>query len=651
MNNSYSLLQELRQSWPHLRPQLYFKASLTALSHAIEDAVLVGKGTPLAIANFQQERFYRQEVRRYQRIAQCTDQVYVLAVPESDFGAASAPYITIPLDPNDGLAQEWHLIVIDRQYSACIICREQVSPENPALLDQARKFRGIWSFDRQVCLQAAKLLLERILAYRPEWKSEVKQTLKRYGLTRKSSVQIKNKRSPQLDQLFTERLIAYLQASQFKLLRAYRAIAVQEGKERLINVLTAFIRRSLNPEQVLISTVQELGQVFNSCRCILYRCDAFGQTLPIEYESVAVKVTSMRGEIWSIAEHSLFREVLEKDEAIAIADISQDLGIRSDSELQAKFQQWQIRSCLLVPIRYQEAQLGMLEIHYCGSEAHPWCADEIALVVAIAAQVGIALMQAQAYTDLEALNRQLEAIERSQRNLIAIAGHELRTPLSTIRICLETLTTTPEIPTDLQQEMLQTALNDSDRLQQLIQDFLRISRLESGLVRWQIEPLSLPECLDLVISNLKTRRLPETLPQIILDLPNFLPPVQADGEGLTEVLIKLLDNACKFTPTSGQITVRAQIIDKLQMLEVIIIDTGRGIEPSQLESIFDRFYQEEAFLQRTIGGSGLGLAICRQIIQSLGGKIWATSAGKDRGSQFHLNIPISTIVLGSMSAL
>lgn len=182
-------------------------------------------------------------------------------------------------------------------------------------------------------------------------------------------------------------------------------------------------------------------------------------------------------------------------------------------------------------------------------------------------------------------------------------------------------------------------------MQQLIQDFLRLSRLESGLVRWQIEPISLAECLDLAISNLKTRHLPETLPQIVLDLPNFLPPVQADGEGITEVLIKLLDNACKFTPSSGKITVRAQILDQLQMLEVIIIDTGRGIEPSQLESIFDRFYQDEAFLQRTIGGSGLGLAICRQIIQSLGGKIWATSAGKDRGSQFHLTIPIYTIVL------
>jgi signal transduction histidine kinase len=76
------------------------------------------------------------------------------------------------------------------------------------------------------------------------------------------------------------------------------------------------------------------------------------------------------------------------------------------------------------------------------------------------------------------------------------------------------------------------------------------------------------------------------------------------------------------------------------MLEVIVADTGRGIEPSQLEAVFDRFYQEEGALRRTVGGTGLGLAICRRIVEGMGGKIWAESAGKDRGSQFHFTVPI-----------
>jgi signal transduction histidine kinase len=78
------------------------------------------------------------------------------------------------------------------------------------------------------------------------------------------------------------------------------------------------------------------------------------------------------------------------------------------------------------------------------------------------------------------------------------------------------------------------------------------------------------------------------------------------------------------------------------MLEVTVADTGRGIEPNRLEEVFDRFYQEEGALRRTTGGTGLGLAICRQIVKGWGGEIWADSAGKDQGSQFHFTVPITS---------
>ena len=106
-----------------------------------------------------------------------------------------------------------------------------------------------------------------------------------------------------------------------------------------------------------------------------------------------------------------------------------------------------------------------------------------------------------------------------------------------------------------------------------------------------------------------------------------------------EVIAKLVDNACKFTPSSGQIIIKA-ISNGQEMLEVTVADTGRGIEPNRLEIVFDRFYQEEGALRRTTGGTGLGLAICRQIVNGWDGKIWAESTGKDQGSQFHFTIPI-----------
>lgn len=125
MSISTSVLSELMQALPQLRSQIYFKASLIALSHAMEDQVLASSEQPLLIASFQRERFYRQEAHRYRRIAQRTDQLYVLAAPETDFTNASDCYETVAFDPTDSLSQEWHLVVIAQHYAICLVCRER----------------------------------------------------------------------------------------------------------------------------------------------------------------------------------------------------------------------------------------------------------------------------------------------------------------------------------------------------------------------------------------------------------------------------------------------------------------------------------------------------------------------------------------------
>jgi signal transduction histidine kinase len=190
---------------------------------------------------------------------------------------------------------------------------------------------------------------------------------------------------------------------------------------------------------------------------------------------------------------------------------------------------------------------------------------------------------------------------------------------------------------------LDTALQDAERMRKLIQDFLTLSEFESGRVKIHPEALSLRECIDLAVSNTIARNYGKNLPQIDSPISNELPLVRADGEWLVEVLVKLLDNACKFTDRRGKIAIEATMESNnadFRAIEVTVSDTGRGIEPNRLERIFDRFYQEEGALRRSAGGTGLGLAICRQIVQTWGGHIWAKSEGKDRGSQFHFTIPI-----------
>jgi DICT domain-containing protein/signal transduction histidine kinase len=640
-----SVLEDLLQALPQLRSQIYFKSSLTALSHAMEDQVLAGTDHPLVIASFQREHFYRQEAHRYLRIAEQTDQVYVLAAPETDFANRSEHYETIAFDPSDQLSQEWHLIVVGTQYATCLLCREREAPatiddSTQSNMDQARRFEGIWTFDRGVGCKAAEILLNRILIYRPELAAKVARA--RSQFLQEPPSRLLNNADPGP---FADRLVTYLQAGQYKLLKAYRSITAQERKERLVNSITAAIRESLDPNEIFQIAVRELGQALHVGRCLIYRCKATDATAIIQYEFLGTSVIqSLAGEAWPIQINPLFQEVVQEQEPVCVEDTLADPRLTDagdkTSVLQDLVLRWQLTSWLMVPVLYQGRLLGMVELHHCGAIPHLWADDEVALVEAIATQVGVALIQAEAYANLEDLNQQLEALERTRSNLIAITGHELRTPLSTIQVCLESLSSEPDMPLELQRVMLDSALADAERMRKLVQDFLTLSRLESGRVDWHLESLPLEECIDLALSSIYSRQPDNQLPKITAQVPANLPLIRADGEWLVEVLSKLLDNACKFTPPQGQVTLQAKAYDS-HMLEVIVADTGRGIEPNRLETVFDRFYQEEGALRRTTGGTGLGLAICRQIVTALGGQIWAESAGKDQGSQFHFTVPIA----------
>ncbi|HEY9818648.1 MAG TPA: DICT sensory domain-containing protein [Candidatus Obscuribacterales bacterium] len=635
-----SVLEELLQSMPHLRSQMYFKASLTALSHAMEDQVLADTGQPLVIANFQRERFYRQEVNRYLRISALTPQVYVLAAAETEFSSRSDHYEMVAFDASDELRHEWHLVVIGTRYSACLICRERqgitdFQGTEGMTVDQTRRFEGIWTFDRHVSSEAAKLLLNRVAYYRPELQDKVEQARADF---------LMDGPIPHRDidpDPFAQRLVTYLQAGQYKLLKAYRSIAAQERRERLANLITTAIRRSLNPQEIFAVAVKELGQAMEVCRCLIYRCKARDQAAQIHHEyRFEEGLASLYGESWPLADNPLFQVLTESLEPVAIADTEQAQAFDLEP-VRSLIDRWQIRSWLMVPIVYQGRLLGVIELQSCRADPHDWSADEMSLVEAIATQLGTTLIQAESYAHLEDLNEQLEALERTRSNLIAITGHELRTPLSTIQICLESLSSEPDMPLELRQVMLSSALSDAERMRTLVQDFLTLSQLESGRVKWHLEPLDLEECVDLALSGIRTRQSEGKMPTITanVSLPE-LPLVRADGEWLVELLSKLLDNACKFTEPEGQVVIEARpASDAKAMLEVTIRDTGRGIEPNRLEAVFERFYQEEGALRRTAGGTGLGLAICRQIVVGLGGKIWAESAGRDQGTQFHFTIP------------
>jgi DICT domain-containing protein/signal transduction histidine kinase len=644
-----SLLEDFLVAEPSLRPQIYFKNSLTALSHAMEDQILAidnRDDPPLVIANFQKERFYRMEARRYQRISSQADQVFILAAPETEFFGEDTDCHLVALDPKDPLAQEWHLIILSRRYAAVLVCREEPGTESLSdygqdalpTLDPARRFRGVWSFERKLTWRAASLILPKILAYRPDCA----------GILENHPLLTLTPGGPALldPTVYTERLFNYLQAGQYKLVKTIKVIQGQERKERLVNRITGMVRSSLDPQVVLQLAVQELGEALHASRCLLYWPTRNGN-YTIRQEFRATDVDSLVDHEDELSHKSLIELAVQRKQVVTLGmddsgrsnyppEISGALSADHLVSIKQEMQAQGVQSWLVAPVIFQEQNLGALSLQQTDGESRVWTLAEIELVSAIADQLGVALIQAEAYRSLQQLNQQLKSLDKARSDLITVTTHELRTPLTTLRVCLETLQENPDMEPSFRQQFLDTALGDSERLRDLVEDFLILSRLEAGRVSWQMEKTDLKECFSIAVSSMRRR---EVSMDLKLDISDDLPTVWTDRERLTEVLIKLLDNAVKFSKPPHTIEVSARAIEGA--VELCVRDYGRGIEEDRLAIIFDAFTQAEAVMTRTTAGCGLGLTICHQIITQQGGRIWAESEGLDKGSRFYIVLPTS----------
>jgi signal transduction histidine kinase len=235
----------------------------------------------------------------------------------------------------------------------------------------------------------------------------------------------------------------------------------------------------------------------------------------------------------------------------------------------------------------------------------------------------------------EAFNRmagEVEGLERLRRELVANVSHELKTPISALRARLENLLDGVERP---EPALLATMLQQSERLSRLVEQLLDLSLLESGDVPLDREPVPLGPLVERVVEEVRASR-PGRDIRVRNLVPEDLPPVEADRERLHQVLFNLLDNAYRFTPTGGTVTVTAAVAG--QECEVTVEDTGPGIPPEHLPLVFERFYRVDPSRSREDGGTGIGLAIARSVVEAHGGRIWAEDAD-GRGARFRFVLP------------
>ncbi len=235
-------------------------------------------------------------------------------------------------------------------------------------------------------------------------------------------------------------------------------------------------------------------------------------------------------------------------------------------------------------------------------------------------------------------------VDRMKSAFVANVSHELRTPLTAIKGYVEVLLAgmTGEL-TDRQKHFLTIIRNHSDRLVNLVNDLLDLSRLEAGRIRIEPEKVELETLLREVVRDFR-RRIQKEKRHLDLqkEVESPLPAVYADPKRTEQILANLLENAIRYTPDGGTITVRARRYDD-NFVVVAVQDTGIGIAPEDQDKVFERFYRGHHPLVLASPGTGLGLPIVRQLVEMQGGRIWLESEGiPGKGTTFFFTIPIYT---------
>ena len=255
------------------------------------------------------------------------------------------------------------------------------------------------------------------------------------------------------------------------------------------------------------------------------------------------------------------------------------------------------------------------------AQAHPYAADAGAVTWS---GYWVDVSEARAQADaLAAAKVEAEQAAEAKSRFLATMSHEIRTPMSGVLGMLEVLA---HSPLDGEQQRVLGVIEDSAQmLRQILDDILDYSRIEAGAMRLEPVPLPLRPLLESVVRLLSAQASARGLDlQIVID-PQLAPAHEVDGVRLRQIVFNLLSNAIKFTP-QGEVRLQVEVLassadDGSQSLRLSVTDTGIGIAPEQIPTLFAPFTQAGAYIQRDHGGTGLGLSICQRLVQMMGGRM------------------------------
>lgn len=245
--------------------------------------------------------------------------------------------------------------------------------------------------------------------------------------------------------------------------------------------------------------------------------------------------------------------------------------------------------------------------------------------------------------DLSAVRR----LEKVRRDFVSNVSHELRTPLASLHALVDTLRDGALDDPPAAQRFLDRIEVEVDKMTQMVQELLELSRIEAGQAPLRMSPVAISQVVRPAVERLAAQAERAGV-GLEVDVSDELPPVVVDLERTQQVVINLVHNAIKFTPPDGHVTVSAAVdVEQPDYVAVSVRDTGVGIPRADQARIFERFYKADR--SRSGGGTGLGLAIAKHTVQAHGGRIWVESA-ENGGSTFTFTLPTDIVAAAPLPA-
>jgi len=292
-----------------------------------------------------------------------------------------------------------------------------------------------------------------------------------------------------------------------------------------------------------------------------------------------------------------------------------------------------VRSYLAVPVKGLAGVIGGLFFGHSASGR--FTEQHERLASGVASWAAVALENARLYAEARDANRLKD-------EFLAVLSHELRTPLNAI-VGYSRLLHGNMMPPDQVTRGLETLERNARWLTQIVDDVLDVSRIVSGKIRLDVQAVELSNIINNAVGTVQPAADAKGV-RLYTVLDPRTGPISGDPDRLQQVMWNLLSNAVKFTPRGGQVQVRLERVDS--HVEIIVSDTGIGINEDFLPLAFDRFRQADAGSTRKTGGLGLGLAIVRHIVEMHGGSAHAASGGAGQGATFTVRLPVMSVQPG-----